>query len=190
MKIKASVLIVLLTVLWMTVSAGAAEVKPPQVGQEFPDVELSKPVIAGELKYLGLSGSGSFRINQIKADVVIVEIFSMYCPHCQAEAPAVNKLYPLIEDNAALRGKIKMIGIGTGNSIYETDIFRKKYSVKFPLVPDGDFKIHKIMGEVRTPYFIVVKLKGKKADVIYSKAGALGDNKTFLKEIIKSAGLK
>ncbi len=190
MKIKASVLIVLLTVLWMTVSAGAAEVKPPQVGQEFPDVELSKPVIAGELKYLGLSGSGSFRINQIKADVVIVEIFSMYCPHCQAEAPAVNKLYPLIEDNAALRGKIKMIGIGTGNSIYETDIFRKKYSVKFPLVPDGDFKIHKIMGEVRTPYFIVVKLKGKKADVIYSKPGALGDNKAFLEGIVKSAGMK
>jgi len=179
MKIKASVLIVLLAALWMTVSAGAAEVKPPQVGQGFPDVELSKPVIAGELKYLGLSSSGSFRINQIKADVVIVEIFSMYCP-----------LYQLIEENAALKGKIKIIGIGTGNSIYETDIFKKKYSVKFPLVPDGDFKIHKIMGEVRTPYFIVVKLKGKKADVIYSKAGALGDNKTFLKEIIKSAGLK
>ena len=100
MKIKASVLIVLLAALWMTVSAGAAEVKPPQVGQGFPDVELSKPVIAGELKYLGLSGSGSFRINQIKADVVIVEIFSMYCPHCQAEAPAVNELYQLIEENA------------------------------------------------------------------------------------------
>lgn len=190
MKIKASVWIVLLAALWMTVSAGAAEVKPPQAGQGFPGVELSKPVIAEELKYLGLSGRGSFQINQIKADVVIVEIFSMYCPHCQAEAPAINNLYQLIEENATLRGKIKMIGIGTGNSIYETDIFKKKYNVKFPLVPDGDFKIHKIMGEVRTPHFVVVKLKGKKADVIYSKTGGLGDNKAFLEGIVKSAGLQ
>ena len=126
MKIKMSILMATLTALWLTVAAGAAEVKPPQVGQGFPDVELSKPVIAGELKYLGLSGRGSFRINQIKADVVIVEIFSMYCPHCQAEAPDVNNLYQLIEENAALKGKIKMIGLGTGNSIYETDIFKKK----------------------------------------------------------------
>lgn len=108
MKIKASVLIVLLTVLWMTVSAGAAEMKPPQVGQEFPDVELSKPVIAGELKYLGLSGSGSFRINSDQGGCGDCRNIQHVLPtHCQAEAPAVNKLYQLIEDNAALRGKLK-----------------------------------------------------------------------------------
>lgn len=107
MKIKASVLIVLLAALWMTVSAGAAEVKPPQVGQGFPDVELSKPVIAGELKYLGLSGSGSFRINQIKADVVIVEIFSMYCPHCQAEAPPSTSFISSLKKMRRLKEKLK-----------------------------------------------------------------------------------
>ena len=190
MKIKASVLIVLLAALWMTVSAGAAEVKPPQVGQGFPDVELSKPVIAGELKYLGLSGSGSFRINQIKADVVIVEIFSMYCPYCQAEAPNMNNLYALIESNPAIKNKIKIIGIGINNSLYETDIFKNKYKIAFPLIPDGDFKLHKIIGQVRTPYFFVVKLKGGKAEIIYSKLGALGDNKAFLEQTIKSAELK
>ena len=36
MKIKASVLIVLLAALWMTVSAGAAEVKPLRWGRGFP----------------------------------------------------------------------------------------------------------------------------------------------------------
>jgi hypothetical protein len=46
------------------------------------------------------------------------------------------------------------------------------------------------MGQVRTPYFIVVKLKGGKTEVIYSKLGALGDNNIFLEQIVKSAGLK
>ena len=187
---KNIIILIVFFILLVAVATYAADVNPPQVGGVFPEIELLKPADPVYLKYLGISGSGSFKIQQIKADVVIVEIFSMYCPHCQAEAPAINDLYQLIEENAALKGKIKMIGIGTGNSIYETDIFKKKYSVKFPLVPDGDFKIHKIMGEVRTPYFIVVKLKGKRADVIYSKAGALGDNKSFLEEIVKSAGLK
>jgi len=68
----------------------------------------------------------------------------------------------LIENNPAYKNKIKIIGIGINNSIFETNIFKKKYKIKFPLIPDGDFKLHKIIGEVRTPYFIVVKLKGAK----------------------------
>lgn len=189
MKKKTASLVVLMALL-MIAAICAAEVNPPQVGQAFPDFELLKPTNASELKYLGLSGSGMFNIQQIKADVVIIEIFSMYCPYCQAEAPAINNLYKLIEGNPDLKNKIKMIGIGIGNSAFETDIFKKKYQVAFPLIPDGDFTVHKMMGEVRTPYFIVVKLRSGKAEVIYSKLGALGDNNIFLSQIVKSAGLK
>jgi len=137
-----------------------------------------------------LSGSGTFKINQIKADVIIIEIFSMYCPYCQGEAPNINNLYDLIEKNPSYKNKIKIVGIGINNSLFETDIFKNKYKIAFPLIPDGDFKLHKTIGQVRTPYFIVVKLKAGKTEVIYSKLGALGDNKTFLEEIVKSAGLK
>ena len=122
--------------------------------------------------------------------MVIIEIFSMYCPYCQGEAPNVNNLYTLIESNPSLRNKIKIIGIGINNSLFETDIFKNKYKIAFPLIPDGDFKLHKIMGEVRTPYFIVVKLKGGKKEIIYSKLGALENNNIFLEQILKSAGLK
>ncbi|KQC06201.1 MAG: redoxin [Smithella sp. SDB] len=151
---------------------------------------MLKPDNPAELKYLGLSGSGSFRINQIKADVVIIEIFSMYCPYCQGEAPSINNLFTLIESNPAYKNKIKIIGIGINNSLFETNIFKKKYKIEFPLIPDGDFKLHKIIGEVRTPYFVVMKLKGGKTEVIYSKLGALGDNKTFIEQIVKSSGIK
>lgn len=187
-KTKAS--LVVLTALLMMTMICVAEVNPPQVGNAFPDFELLKPVNPAELKYLGLSGSGTFKIDQIKADVVIIEIFSMYCPYCQGEAPNVNNLHALIEKNPALKNKMKIIGIGIGNSIFETDIFKKKYQVAFPLIPDGDFKLHKTIGQVRTPYFIVVKLKSGKTEVIYSKLGALGDNNIFLEQIVKSAGLK
>lgn len=176
--------------LLVSVAVCAAENRTPQVRDILPVIELPKPGDSAELKYLGLSGSGLFKVHQIKAEVLIIEIFSMYCPYCQAEAPSLNELYRAIENNPALKNKIKMIGIGIGNSVFETNIFKKKYQVDFPLFPDGDFKLHKIIGEVRTPYFFVVKLKGKKAEVIYSKLGALGDNRLFLDQIVKSAGLK
>jgi len=81
---------------------------------------------------LGLSGSGSFKIPQIKAKVVIIEIFSMYCPYCQKDAPGVNELYLLIENNADIKNKIKLIGIGAGNSSYEVEVFKKTYTVPSP----------------------------------------------------------
>ena len=190
MKKKLLRLFVFIFLLLIAGIVSASEIGPPPVGGVFPEIELLKPDNLAELKYLGLSGSGTFKINQIKADVVIIEIFSMYCPYCQAEAPAINQLYGLIENNQAYKNKIKIIGIGINNSLFETNIFKKKYKVEFPLIPDGDFKLHKIIGEVRTPYFIVVKLKGGGKEVIYSKLGARGDNKAFIQQIVKSSGLK
>lgn len=190
MKRKIFSLAMIITTIFMTMTIGAAEISPPKIRSVFPELELLKPNNPAELKYLGLSGSGLFKVNQIKAEVVIIEIFSMYCPYCQEEAPHVNKLYTSIETNPALRNKIKIIGIGINNSLFETDIFKKKYKVEFPLMPDGDFKLHKIMGEVRTPYFIVVNLKGGSTEVIYSRLGALEDNNLFLAQIIKLSGLK
>lgn len=190
MKIKLTGLAGIIIMLCVTIAICAAENSPPKEGNAFPEIELLKPANPMEIKYLGLSGDGLFKISQIKAEVVIIEIFSMYCPYCQGEAPNVNSLFTLIENNPVLKNKIKIIGIGINNSLFETDIFKKKYKVEFPLIPDGDFKLHKIMGEVRTPYFIVVKLKGGKTEVIYSRLGALGDNNIFLGKITKLSGLK
>lgn len=191
MKRKILCLAVFMLTLFMAAAIGSAENSPPKVGSVFPEIELLKPNNSDHLKYLGLSGSGFFKINQIKAKIVIIEIFSMYCPYCQEEAPKINRLYTSIESNPALKNKIKIIGIGINNSFFETEIFKKKYKVEFPLIPDGDFKLHKIMGEVRTPYFIVVKLSGGKyPEVIYSRLGSLENNDLFLAQIIKSAGLK
>jgi thiol-disulfide isomerase/thioredoxin len=170
---------------------GFTQNRPPQTGSPLPEMELVKPKDAALLKYLGLSSGGNvFKVNQIKTKVVIIEIFSMYCPYCQAEAPNINKLYQLIAGNPALRDKIKILGIGAGNTQFEVATFKKKFAIAFPLIPDEDFKLHKIVGETKTPYFIAVKFIGNNPpEVIYSKLGALENIDLFLAQIVKLSGL-
>jgi len=164
--------------------------QPPEGGQ-LPDIKLPIPTSPAERCYLGLTGEGSFTIPQIKAKVAIIEIFSMYCPFCQKEAPIVNELYNAIEKDPDLKDKIKVIGIGAGNTSFEVDIFRKTYDIPFPLFSDVDFTIHKACGEVRTPYFIAVKInKDGTHKVIYSKLGSIEDANQFLELIRKRSGLK
>ena len=181
---------ILLGVLLLTLPAAAAA-SPPAVGGFLPDISLPTPRDSVEKKYLGLSGSDHFKIPQIGATVVIIEIFSMYCPYCQAEAPSVNSLYARIENDPAPRGRIKLIGIGVGNSQFEVELFKKKYAIPFPIFADGDFAIHAMVGEVRTPYFIAVKItRDGTHRVIYSKLGRMEGVDLFLASIIKLAGLK
>lgn len=169
----------------------SAAKEPPAEGGPLPLIKLPIPKSQEERSYLGLKGEGTFTIPQIKAKVVIIEIFSMYCPYCQNEAPRVNELYNAIEQNPDLKGKIKIIGIGAGNTPMEVDVFRKKFQIPFPLFPDVDYSIHKVCGEVRTPYFIGVKINENGThEVIYSKLGGLQDANQFLELILKLSGLK
>jgi hypothetical protein len=65
-------------VIFLSVGTALAAVQPPPEGGVLPDMEFSVPKNPEHREYLGLSGKDTFRIPEIKADVVIVEIFSMY----------------------------------------------------------------------------------------------------------------
>jgi len=164
---------------------------PPVENATLPEINLAVPSRHSDRSYLGLSSSGFFKIDEIKTKVVIIEIFSMYCPHCQSDAPSVNKLYRIIEENPNLKDKVKLIGIGAGNSLYEVEIFRKTYDIPFPLFADGDFSIHTVLGEVRTPYFIGVKINNDGThQTFYSKLGGVKKADQFLKMLLRLSGLK
>jgi hypothetical protein len=56
----------------------ALATSPPKKGGVLPEINLPLPEDSAHRSYLGLAGSGLFQIPQIKAEVVIIEIFSMY----------------------------------------------------------------------------------------------------------------
>jgi len=173
------------------VQAISAAGRTPSTGEPFPDVSLAMPEKALQKEYLGLKGSGSFRLSQIKAELLIIEIFSMYCPYCQKEAPNVNELYRIISGRDDIKDKIRIIGIGAGNTPLEVDVFRKKYAVEFPLFSDESFSVHTATGGVRTPYFFVIRTRaGEPGVIVYSNVGTLHDPGQFLDLIMKKSSLK
>lgn len=91
-----------------------------------------------------------------------------------------------------MKGKIKLVGIGANNSPFEVKHFKDTYQVPFPLFPDGDMAIHNALGgEVRTPYFIGLKIKEKGApEIFFTQLGGFKNADAFLHTIVKASGLK
>jgi peroxiredoxin len=179
------------TIFFLPFVFSLAASNPPASGDTLAAIKLPIPADPDERKYLGVSGKHFFKIPQMKADIVVMEIFSLYCPQCQTAAPEVNALYQMIEEVSDFKNRIKMIGIGAGNSVLEVNAFREKHRVPFPLFPDQNFAIHKLLGEVRTPYFMIVKFdKSLACHVIYAKEGAFGEAENFLQQIMEAARLR
>jgi thiol-disulfide isomerase/thioredoxin len=175
-----------------TAQLPAGQVKPDiGIVKRLPAFELNSPQDGTEIRYLGLPGTGNFKIGQIKAQFLIIEVFNFYCPHCQKAASQVNELYQKIQGRPDIKDKIRMIGLGAGNSNYEVNSFRERYQVPFPLFPDQSMDIAKMLGVRGTPTFIGVTVNGKGyEEQFYFHEGTFQDTGQFLDEIVKFSGFE
>lgn len=151
-------------------------------GKTLPQVILDGPASLEEKQYLGLKDLKSFPISQIPAKLILIEIFSFYCPICHKQAPIANKLYKFIQQDPELSKNIKMMGIGAGNNSREVDAYKANFRVSFPLFCDPHYKIHKELGEPRTPFTILANRNGK---ILLTHSGVIEDTDEFMSKIRK-----
>ena len=152
------------------------------IGSSLSQFNLNVPDDLKVKQYLGLKNLKSFSISQISAKLILIEIYSFYCPICHKQAPIANKLFNFIQQDPELSKDIKMIGIGAGNNQREIEAYKSNFRVPFPLFSDVDFKIHKKIGEPRTPTTILVTNKGK---VLLIHQGVMEDMDEFVRKIKK-----
>jgi peroxiredoxin len=114
-----------------------------------------------------------------------------YCPYCQREAPALNQLYRAIQEDPGLKDRMKLFGLAADNTYFETELYRDRYEVPFHLVPDPELRVAQILGEVRTPHFLVLRLEpGGPGRVVLSTMGHLGEPEAFLEQAARAGGLR
>jgi len=164
-----------------------ADSHPLPVGAAMPDLLLRGELSPEHLTQLGLKSPSPRHLSEINAKTVILVAFSMYCPHCQREAPVLNELHALIQSRG-LADDVKLIGVGIGNSNFEVQVFRDKYATTFPLFSDPDFTVNKEIGEVGTPFFYVLAMnpEEKEIRVVKTLLGRMESAETFLEEALQA----
>jgi len=163
-------------------SGGEEATQTISVGNDLPKFTLDAPGSEKEKQYLALINPKTFSLLEIPAKLIVLEIFSVFCPHCKMQADKLNKLYDLINQNSELSHDIKMIGIAAGADQTMTGKWKKNLKVPFPLFADPKFEIFKKFGQPGVPYTLVVTNSGK---VMSIHSGTTKDVENFFRHIKK-----
>ena len=142
------------------VSLAGAEADP-KVGQVVGAVKFAKPMSEADAKTLGLAKVEPFTLKDIKSPYVFVEQFNTGCPHCVRQAPLVNALYNMVQQNPALSAKMSFLAVGQGNSDKDMAAWKAIQRVPFPLIPDPDGTFGKALNFSPYPVSMVLDKSGK-----------------------------
>ena len=150
-------------------------------GDIFPKMSFDLSSNKKAQEYLGLRRAKEIEIQEINADLVIVEVLSVYCVSCMSQTAYDKELYAMIEENKSTAGKVKMIGIAVGNNLREVSRFVDEFEVPYPVFTDFKFLKYDQIGQVRTPFKIfLLKESDQKYYVIRTEVGLREDvKKTF-----------
>lgn len=160
--------IMILCFIFMSYPAWCAGL--PQKDGILPAFQLPAPASDNDQKYLGIAGP-TFQLKDVRCEVLLVEILGAYCPLCYQQAPLFTKLYARL-DRRNLSDKVKMLGVAIGATPMEVEQLRKNGTYEFPIVRDESFGVHKLLGEPRTPFTMLV---GKGGKVLYAHLGVIED---------------
>jgi hypothetical protein len=169
---------IFLTLFVETLWAG----NPPKTGSTLPPIRLEAPAGKQEIRYLGIGPGKTFTLAKVESQFVLIEIIGVYCPECHTQAPFFNQLFQRIQKDAAMAKKLKMMAIAVGATPMEVDYLKKEHQISFPIIEDQHFVIHKLLGEPRTPFTLLV---AKDRKVLFSHLGVIQDLNKFLQQILQ-----
>jgi len=158
-------------------------------GDFFPEYSFPMTLTRPDTEYLGLPQKffglvkgDHFTLKDVKADLIVVEFLNKYCFSCQLQAPVMNQVFSMVQQDPELKERIKLIGIGAGNNEREVQSFREEKKVSFPLIPDPKFLAYEAIGEPgATPFTIFIRKTDSGLLIARTKTGLTRSPQMILK---------
>ena len=142
----------------LAVKGSEGVVKPIlKKGDYFPVIALQNKFTPQDSAYLGIEGGAQLKVSDIKADLIMVEVMSVFCGVCQRMADVFNEVYALVEADPEMKGRVKMLGISLGDIESDVKAFREGLKVPYPIIPDPKSVAHGEIGNKYTPFTVFVR---------------------------------
>jgi len=97
-----------------------------------------------------------------------------------AQAPVLNELYNLANQDPALKGKVKFMGVGKDNDEMAMKMWKAFYKVPFPMIADPRGMFAKALNFPNYPVTMVLDKTGK---IVWVHVGAFDKAEEALKDI-------
>lgn len=160
-------------------SSWAAEAEP-KVGQTVGNPKLPQPLSDQDAKYLGLEKADEFSLQDIKAPYVLVEQMNTACKFCMVQAPVLNGLYHLVNQDPSLKNKLRVLAVGKSNDETGMKMWKLVHRVPFPMIADPSAAFAKALNFSKYPVTLVLEKTGK---IVWVHLGALDNAEEALKGI-------
>ena len=122
------------------------------------EVELRDTLRPPERDYLGLGAPSPFTIGAVRADLVVAEFFNSSCYACALMAPVMEEVWKMVEARPDIRGRVRFVGIGVGNTQEQAREFHDRYETPFPMLADPEFATFDALGTTEgTPYLVLIR---------------------------------
>ena len=163
------------------------EIPTLAVGDYFPACRLMLLDYQKDRDYLQISHVGkNFTLEDVHSDYIFIEIYNELCSACVNEVKTYKALHRMLLEDAFLRGKVTMMGIGAGSKKRSTAKFRKQKKISFPLFADEKREIFDCLGKPVLPVSYLVQRQAGKRKIRLIQSGHIGSAEKLLAEI-KSA---
>lgn len=144
-------------------------------GAAIPDLSTDPLAESESYAKLGLSQtSGPVRLTDIKGEILILELFNRFCMSCLKQTAELEKFNQELQ-KLGLSDKIKILGIGIGNTGPDLVAFKKVVPYSYAVAPDQRFNFYYDIGDLDSaPTTLFLRRKGDKWVLADGHAGIHG----------------
>jgi hypothetical protein len=150
-----------------------------QQGKGYGNLSFPGVLSEQDQKYLGLSSTGAFKLENIGAPYVVLENMRTSCPHCLEQIPGMNSFFNLVQ-KSDLKGKVKFMAVAQGCSAANVRNFKKGHKVIFPILADPNGTVGQALGISGVPTTVVLNRNGQ---ALLVHVGNIGSPKKALAEL-------
>lgn len=85
----------------------------------------------------------------------------------------MNRFHQRVRKNPRLAEKVRFLALAVGATDKEAEVLRGQFKHDFPILNDPDFKAHKLLGEPKTPFTLIVRVKTR--EILWTHLGRIED---------------